>query len=721
MKELSAILGIVILLVAAGFLFLIANNPVDISHTGVEQLKKFSSEAELKAFLKESYEDSMYGGMYATMGASVGAMRSDFMEAFVAPTAPMAQGEAIAKAGSDDFSTTNVQVEGVEEADIIKTNGKYIYVISRGNVYIADAYPAEDAGILAEIDIEGKPLEMYIKGDRLVIFTSGYGGYYPVPMGGVIRETASARDVAEDADEKMIVPEYSGPVSGILVYDVSDPSDPVLKNNISMEGNYYDSRMIGDYVYVLSQKSVYSMDMPRIPRVMAGVSEKVAGSGEVYYFDVPGYSYQFTSILSFNVKDEYEEPNSKVFLMSYGQNIYVSRENIYITYRKQISQKKVMEGMMEEVVMPNLPPELSLKVSAIWNSDMPYIEKMQEIGTLAQEYIESIGPEESARFMKDIQEKMEAYYAKLAKELERSSVHRISISNGNIDYVAGGSVPGNVLNQFSMDEQGGYFRVATTTSGWIGGIRGKTLNHVYVLDSGMKIVGSLENLAEGETIYSVRFMGDKAYMVTFRRIDPLFVIDLSNPEKPSVMGKLKIPGYSNYLHPYDDNHLIGFGMDADEEGRTTGLKLSLFDVTDIGNPEEIDKYTVGGMGSYSYALHDHKAFLFDKDKELMVIPARISDWTEEKASWRDVKYSDGAQVFRINLEEGFVFMGEVTHIEEKAEEEEEYYHPGYDNSVKRSLYIGDVLYTISEKKIKLNDLNDLSEIKEMVFATEEKT
>ncbi|MEE9323202.1 MAG: beta-propeller domain-containing protein, partial [Candidatus Aenigmarchaeota archaeon] len=351
------------------------------------------------------------------------------------------------------------------------------------------------------------------------------------------------------------------------------------------------------------------------------------------------------------------------------------------------------------------------------NSDEDYQEKMNSISNMLMEYIESLGPEGSASFMEDIQKKMQEYYAQISKDLERSSVHRILISNGEIEYKAGGSVPGNVLNQFSMDEHNGYFRIATTTSGWVGGMRGKTLNHVYILGMDMNIAGSLENLAEDESIYSVRFMGDRGYMVTFRRVDPLFVIDLSDPASPAVLGKLKIPGYSDYLHPYDDSHLIGVGMETEEieGGRviTTGVKLSLFDVTDVGNPKEISKYVIGGKGSHSYALQDHKAFLFNKNKELLVIPARVSDWSEDKG-WRDVKYTDGAQVFKINLEDGFVFKGEVTHQENETQEEE-YYYPRYDKSVKRSLYIDNVLYTLSEDKIKLNSLDDLSGIKDLIF------
>lgn len=707
---------VVIVLVSAGFLFVAINSPL--APTAGDQLKMFTSSEEIASFLRERYETPSYGwGLGANVmqaASGIGAMRGEFDSAAApSPTGPLADES---KASSGDYSETNVQVEGVDEADIVKTDGKYIYVISGGRAYVIDAYPAEDAEILAEINVTGNPVEMYVNGDRLVLFTSGYGGYRPVPFLEIAK--ADSGDAEGLSEEIMPAPGYYGPVSQALVYDLSDRSNPALIRNMTMEGNYYDSRMVGDYVYAISQKSVNSMDSPGIPRILSnGVA--VAGSSEVFYFDVPGYSYQFTSILSFNSMDESVDPKSKLFLMSYGQELYVSEENIYITYRKQVDQSKIYEDMFEKVIIPNLPPELAVEVSGLWNSDRDQNEKNAEISRLIMEHIEMLEPEESAVFMKSIEEKMMEYYAEMAKELERSTVHRISIYNGDINYEAQGSVPGYPLNQFSMDEHDSYFRIATTTSGWAGGMRGNTLNHMYVLDMNLDIVGRLENLAEGESIYSVRFMGDRGYMVTFKRVDPLFVMDLSDPFNPQVIGKLKIPGYSDYLHPYDQDHLIGIGMDTDTNTwggvSSSGVKLSLFDVTDVESPKEISKYVIGGRGSYSYALHDHKAFLFDRDRELLVIPASVSDWGGGD-EWKDVKYSDGAQVFRLNLDEGFVFRGEITHMEEEPGEEEPYYYPRYDHSVKRSLYMGDTLYTMSEGKMKMNSLTDLSDIKELVFS-----
>ncbi len=204
-----------------------------------------------------------------------------------------------------------------------------------------------------------------------------------------------------------------------------------------------------------------------------------------------------------------------------------------------------------------------------------------------------------------------------------TGIHKIRLDNGYIEGVADGSVPGWVLNQFSMDESDGYFRIATTTGHAWGVSTSK--NNVYVLDEDLKVVGELEDLAPGEQIYSARFMGNRLYLVTFKKVDPLFVIDLADPTAPRVLGKLKIPGYSNYLHPYDEKHVIGLGKEAvDSEGGSfawyQGVKLSLFDVSDVSNPREVAKLEIGDRGTDSPALYDHKAFLFSRERNLLVIP-----------------------------------------------------------------------------------------------------
>jgi inhibitor of cysteine peptidase len=263
-----------------------------------------------------------------------------------------------------------------------------------------------------------------------------------------------------------------------------------------------------------------------------------------------------------------------------------------------------------------------------------------------------------------------------------------------------------------MDEYNNFFRLATTN--W----KDTTQNTVYVVNMNLTTVGTLElkNAEIRETIMSARFIGNKAYIVTFEQKDPFFVLDMSDPTDPRVAGKLEIPGYSSYLHPFDDSHIIGLGMENNV------VKLSLFDVTNVNDPTEIAKYTVQGDYSYSDALYDPKAFLFDTAKQLMVIPVSITQYgvvgegiappTGDGKSIAPVEggYWQGAYVFKLSVTGGFQLRGGITHQENATQL---YYYGDYNLNVKRALFIGNTLYTVSNAKVQLNRLDTLAFIAEV--------
>ena len=307
------------------------------------------------------------------------------------------------------------------------------------------------------------------------------------------------------------------------------------------------------------------------------------------------------------------------------------------------------------------------------------------------------------------EELMENAQARISK-LQGTAIYKIKLDKMDIDYIASGFVPGNLLDQFSMDEHKGNLRVATTTgNNWWFGMSSESSNNMYVLDDDLDIIGSVEGLAPGERVYSSRFMGDKAYMVTFRQVDPLFVMDLSDPKNPEVLGELKITGVSEYLHPYDEDHIIGIGREATEEGRFLGMKISLFDVSDVANPIEVAKIEIGDRGTRSDALNDHKAVLFDKEKNLLVLPIDLYEADDEK-SWGSFVWQ-GAMVLDISPE-GISERGRITHREHEADDDG-YYYRQWQSSIRRSLYMDDVLYTISSTTVKANYLDSLDEIKEV--------
>ena len=304
------------------------------------------------------------------------------------------------------------------------------------------------------------------------------------------------------------------------------------------------------------------------------------------------------------------------------------------------------------------------------------------------------------------------HYIKRQKEWMKTTIHKIELNSGSFKYSKSAEVPGTALNQFSMDEHDGKFRIATTLNVWAGS-QSVIHNNVYVLDENMQLAGKLEKIAPDERIFSTRFIGDRLYMVTFRLIDPFFVIDLST-DQPKILGELKIPGFSDYLHPYDQNHIIGAGKETEENSwggvSTKGVKLALFDVTNVSNPKQISKIEIGQEGSHSEALTDHKAFLFDKQKNLLVIPV-----TEVKsASYRDGSNRQykrlawqGAYVLNVTPEQGFQIRGKISHNEKDALQSYFYYFSPF--AVRRSLYIDNTLYTMSNKLIKANNLDNVQE------------
>lgn len=662
-----------------------------------QELRKFSSVQEIRDFLKTNTFIQNYN-VYGGFG------RSDVMTAIpaVMPAADMQKGVAegisapsAVVPGTQDYSKTNIQVEGVDEADFVKNDGKYIYTLSQNKLVIVDAFPAEKAKIVSETVLDGIPKNMFIKDDRLLVFTEDSSQIYVYP----------------EYDYRP-VPRYT-PRTVALVYDISDRKDPELVENYSVNGNYFQSRMIGDYVYFISKDPVYYYDnVVDVPVIRKGTSRILAP--DVYYFDNPEQNYVFHTIASINIRSG--GINAKSFMMGYSDNLYVSEDNIYITYRKNLPFRYYevqKEERFYQVVVPLLPEEARNKINEIKGKNVSSYEKWDMISSVLENSYNNMDEWEKKDFSAKVEKVGEEYDIILAQESEKTVIHKIGIDRGDITYKTRGEVPGMLLNQFSMDESGDYFRVATTIQFWTG--KGQIqFNNVYVMDKDLAIAGTLEKVAPDERIYSTRFIGNRLYMVTFKRIDPLFVIDLSNPKDPKVLGKLKIPGFSDYLHPYDENHIIGVGKEtADNEWggvSIKGVKISMFDVSDVENPKQIDSYEIGKPGSDSEALRDHKAFLFDRKKNLLVIPIR--EIGERKQTYERYGYVyrqkvwQGAYVFGVTTD-GFKLKGKISHLDDY---EDEMYYWNSPSAVRRSLYMDDVLYTVSAKKIMMNSLTDISEI-----------
>jgi inhibitor of cysteine peptidase len=727
------------------------------------KIKKFSNYDELATFLENN---STVSHSYSSGGIGMKNLAMPVMEERsmmdngvssgpVAGTAPSAvpmvskdssQAIGLGSSASTDYSKTNIQVAGVDEADIIKTDGKYVYALARNSIFIINAYPAASSEILSKIEFKSRPVDMYISGDRLVVF--------------------GADDLIYQ-NESYTRFRRQGSFAFLKIFDISDRKNPKQLRDLDFEGNYQNSRLIGDNLYFITNNYsyYYVAGEPVIPRLMEnGVAldsscevNTKCFAPDVYYFDMPYNNYNFTTVSVVNIKDEAKKVSGEVYILSSGQNFYVSSENIYITYTKYVNEYQLEEEVLKEMILPKLSIKEQDKITEIEgvkNYILSAEEKTQKISQIIAKYTAFLSQDEQTKLQEDLQAAMKKKYEDISKELEKTIIHKIAIKGDKVEYQTSGEVTGNVLNQYSMDENNGYFRIATTKSRtWLpyylqdnsvsSGSSGaepmmektvaskpvsiqdnsqyESYSNLYVLDKDLKVVGKVENLAPGEQIYSVRFMQNRAYMVTFKQTDPLFAIDLTNPTAPKVLGKLKIPGFSSYLHPYDDKLLIGLGKDTYENDnggvRTKGLKLSLFDVSNIAEPKEVDTFTIGDAGSDSVALNDPKAFLFSKEKNLLVIPATL---TEDKTNrgWGNMFFS-GALVFKVN-EKGFTLRGKIDHSDggKSATNDCWWGYCYYDNNVLRSLYIDDTLYTFSNQYLKSNKLDSLETIKNLPLKKE---
>ncbi|MDP2643016.1 MAG: beta-propeller domain-containing protein [Candidatus Peregrinibacteria bacterium] len=638
-------------------------------------LQKFESCSEMRKYM----EDSSYN-------LSPDVLYMDSMAKEAAPMAGEAVSDSAAPGGGAEMgaakgvehSETNVQVSGVDEADIVKNDGQYVYTLKGNTVRIVDAYPPNSMKELTKVTVADQnfyPSEMYVDDDRLVVVGTSYNG-------NVFLEGKSGGTFISDTIT------LSGSLTKVYVFDITDKTKVKQIRELSFEGNYNSSRKIGNNVYLVANQYMYYLPwgyaenaknegvVPYYADSKDGKISPVTGCSDVYY--VPGHTSMNYAIVAGIPVDDATKSVSKQVIMGSSSNIYASTDNLYLAEPRYSNYG--------------------------W-------------------WLDSVSDEETY-------------------------LYKFSLSGSLVKYQGSGTVPGTILNQFSMDESGDYFRIATT-KGDTESENNKSQNNVYVLDGDMNTVGALTGLAKGERIYSTRFVGNRLYMVTFKNTDPLFVIGLDDPKSPKVLGKLKIPGYSDYLHPYDETHIIGFGKEAvDAEGGMgwmgdnfawyQGMKVAMFDVSDTEHPTEMFKITIGDRGTSSPLLYDHKALLFDKAKGILAFPVSLyeipdsmkNDPNTDAGTYGNETYQ-GVYVYNISLD-GISLQGRISHYTD-AEYTNGTFMCRYDwigaedmmvggsywcgeKDIDRAMYIGDYYYTISPEVVQANKMSDLSEVNQVTLA-----
>lgn len=583
-----------------------------------------------------------------TAGMDIGAPEAAGSKATAAPQESGV--DDTGRSDGKDYSTTNVQVEGVDEADIVKTDGEYIYFVvnryyNNSTVAIAKTNGGELQKVW-ELKKENFTIsEIFLSDGKLVLLMQPNSGYY----------RTFAADTAIMAN--------TGAVR-VEIYDLADKANPSLTRSFEQEGNYTNARVSNGKLLLITCKYAYhylygvkEFDAEAvIPHTMDSVvSDKMTIlPPEACYILPRTESLSFGTVSTVDLIGD--APAQSVTVMGDIATIYANAENVYVTANRYEYEEKT---------------ETTSYGNYMWYNPLGSYTDITKL----------------------------AY-------------------SGTLQVIATGTVNGGLCSQFAMDEFEGNLRVATNS--WDYQNNNKQYNNFYVLDGNMKTIGKLEGLAEGENMYGVRFEGKKAYAVTYRQVDPFFVINLEDPSKPYVQGELKIPGFSQYLHPYADNLMIGFGMDAVEDvtgttGLIMGFKVAMYDVSDPSSPKELSTYYIGDRGTHSDLSYDHKALLFDKEKNIVAFPISITK-VKDGADIREY----GATVFTgyivlgYDAQKGFFEKGRITHSVETSAETEKY---RYDMNITRGLYIGDVIYTLSNSVLAANKLSDFTEISRIQFET----
>ena len=720
--------------------------PTDPSHsTAVEPLPAVGSTAQLRELLARSSGQPVYGWDAVTGAAPRGALGAAFSKA---------ASNEVALPAAADFSGTNLQVAGVDEADLVKTDGKYIYQVGNSQVQIVEAYPVERMRVAATLKFEPaefRPQEIYVDDRFLVLIGSGSreqpaaqpapGIKDPALPGDKGQALAGAAALSSQgwpgnaaaafdhpapkavppavSAPKSVPPAVSAPMAvppeliypprvqttKVVVYDLTSRSDPHKIREVELDGAYLSSRKVGSALYLVANKYIDLYRVQKESELQLPVYRDSAGSGEYSELDTQAIRYfpealvpNYLLIGSFDLAKPEREAQIAAYLGG-GNNVYCSLDNLYVaaTEWENIAAESPVKPSGQ--VLPE-PGKLPANGQASGSSG----ELVPAVAGAAVA-VSAVMPPPSSH--------------------ASTVVYKFELKDGAVRYSAKGKVPGTLLNQFSLDEFAGNFRLATTTGEAWRSDENTSRNNIYVLDPSLNVIGKLENLAMGEKIYAARFMGERAYLVTFRTVDPLFVIDLKSPSEPKVLGTLKIPGYSDYLQPYDTTHLLGFGKEAVEvtqssafQGQATlafylGMKIALFDVSDVAHPVEMYKETIGDRGTDSEVLRNHKALLFDRGQGLLAFPVTVAKvkgpaFVNGLPAYGEPDFQ-GAYVYRLDLQKGFDLRAKITH-QDAAEQGNAGKKWMIDRGITRVLYIENVLYTLSPSLIKANSLSDFREL-----------
>lgn len=516
--------------------------------------------------------------------------------------------------GTPDYTDTNVQEAGVDEADKVKTDGNYLYIAQQNGVRIVKLEAGGVMSDVARVTTDGPVGELYLVGSRLVVLYR--------PLGSAGSDWCPAVGLPEAGGGLVIMPCWipAQAKTAVLMVDVQDPANPLRISDQLFDGDLVSSRRIGGKLHLVSRF------IPTLPPLE-------------YFFDGT------------------EAGKAAVVERNRQALAGLALDQLIPTFQsRDAGGNLIQSGRLlgtESFIAPTLPQGGSIVTVLTFDLNQ------SQLG------FQALGAVLDARH---VYASTTALY--LAAEQwdwsgagqTKTFLHKFDLSGPAPAYAASGSVPGMILNQFSMSEYQQVLRVATSTGNWWSAAGSG--NHVYCLgqkDKGLEILGRLEYLAPGETIYAARFLGPRGFLVTFRQIDPLFTLDLSDPTAPKAVGELKIPGFSTYLHPLGENNLLAIGQSGGNGLGNQGVQLSIFDVGDFAHPALRFQEEIGDLGTWSEAQYNHKAFTYWAENGLLAIPVDLYEHlTPPAAPWERGQHTfSGLYVYRVDPATGFSFQGRL--------------------------------------------------------------
>jgi len=640
------------------------------------ELKRFASCNQLASYLQDQAATYMELTLTADMkrqyyyggGADAGMAMSD---------SGASTSKKPSSTGPKSHTETNNQVQGADEPDFVKNDGTRILVISNNTLFLAKSWPAKDLATVGTLKLEGSARQMLLDGDKVMVFSaiSSTGGSY-CPGCTYLRNG----------------------ITKITTVDVRDMSAPKVLREHYLPGSYKAARRVGASVRVVLRDNInWPANIKWYPDYQPGQD----------YRDVSWREAEYRKLIEENHRRIRKQP-----LSSWLPKGYVKEKG---------GSKKDYDYSCSDFYRPSASVELGLVTVLSLDMSRPHAAPGR---TSILGKVDMIYANKTSLYLANRHWWRTANQPTDARD--HTYLHKLDITDiKRAKYVASGGVEGSLLNQFAMDEHKGYLRLATTrrevvstsSSGW-----GSTesVNRITVLAEKagrLEEVGKTKDLARTERIYSARFMGDRAYLVTFRQVDPLFTMDLSNPRQPKMVGKLKIPGYSSYIHPVGKDHLLAIGMHIPAPGsgqtwRDRSLKLSIFDVSNFASPKETLSYQIGTVYGRSEALTDHKAFNFYSERNLLAIP--FADWDYSKSGtdyWSS--FVSEVRVFKIDVKGakitpfGALSMADL--FKKKYGNNKYGYYYGYNWWVRRSVMATDnqnrdFLYAISNAGIRVSSL-----------------